>query len=519
MTVVVTGWRAAPLLTRCLESLAAMDEPPSFEVIVSLNDPTPSLLSELASSVSGATILISEANRGFGGACNAAAKLARGRYLALLNDDATAGPSWLGELVATADSDPGIGAVAGALYGHDGSLVEAGSFLWSDGWPTPAGDGDGDLPYRYDWCRRVDFASAASLLIRRSVWDDLGGFDERYYPAYFEDADLCLRVATHGQRVVVAPTSRAYHVRSASSGDTYSAFLSSRNHEVFARRWSGLLAERPQRAGEAVGDQEEALWVAMGKPHRVLVVVADPPDSSSGAVTGDLRDLLFRLASQSRCFLTLYAPRIDRVERERLTRRGIRFIDSGLSGFLANPKVSFDTVLTYGGRPSERLTSVLREGRAQAYMCSQAGQLSDRLEALLRSLESQAAALSGPPGPSGPPGLAGGSGPAVSARPLDSPDVAPDDLAPDGREHAEALPDPDPEETIRYMRAEREVREAYFDWMIQKYRSRISTIVADRLAAHAQRVPAAWSLSKQYLRPLMRRVLARGHPTPGDRSA
>ena len=104
-------------------------------------------------------------------------------------------------------------AMAGSTFLHpDGSLQEAGSILWSDGSASAAGDGFPDGFMRFE--RRVDYCSGGSLLLRRDVWEALGGFDDRYYPAYFEDVDLALRASDAGWEVWYQPLSVVRHARS-----------------------------------------------------------------------------------------------------------------------------------------------------------------------------------------------------------------------------------------------------------------------------------------------------------------
>ena len=107
--------------------------------------------------------------------------------------------------------------------------------------------GDGDDPERlcYRFRRVVDYGAAACMLIRRATFEALGGFDERYAPAYYEDADLCLRLADRGLSVVYEPRATITHIRFGSSGAGTAVELSERNHARFVERWSTQLTGRP----------------------------------------------------------------------------------------------------------------------------------------------------------------------------------------------------------------------------------------------------------------------------------
>ena len=156
----------------------------------------------------------------------------------LLNDDTIVDRYWLEALVETAEARPTISAVGSLFLNVDGTLQESGSLLFADGSTTAvSGNGTG-VAHRYDWARRVDYCSAASLLVRKTTWDRLGGFDEIYYPAYFEDVDLCLRIQEIGHEVWLQPLSRVRHIQSASIDAPYKIFLTLRNRKQFVKRWS-----------------------------------------------------------------------------------------------------------------------------------------------------------------------------------------------------------------------------------------------------------------------------------------
>jgi GT2 family glycosyltransferase len=210
LSVVMVAHGAWALTQRALAALAAHTEPP-FEVIIVDNaspDETPARLSEL----SHLRVILNSENRGFGPATNQGAEHARGERLLLLNTDTFVRPGWLEPLLATLDETT-VGAVVPRYLYPDGRLQEAGVLLAQDG--TVHVYGDRDDPHRLCYCfrRAVDSGSAACMLLRRTTFDALGGFDERYAPAYYEDADFCLRLAQQGLAVVYEPRSTVTHVR------------------------------------------------------------------------------------------------------------------------------------------------------------------------------------------------------------------------------------------------------------------------------------------------------------------
>jgi GT2 family glycosyltransferase len=336
-SIMVIGLRDAPMLTACLDSIAQNVAEVAYEVIVILNDPTPDLSAAIEHGVTGARVFPFRANLGFGGAINYAAQQARGQYLVLLNDDAMVTRGWLESLVGTEQRRARCG-IVGSTYLHpDGTLQEAGALIWSDG--TTSAVGEGAAPDHMGFERRVDYISGGSLLISKAVWDELGGFDGAYYPAYFEDVDFCLRAAEVGWEVWYQPNSIVHHVRSASTGELFRNFLFARARETFVNRWSELLETR-----EPPGTHERALWKAMGSPTRVLVIDDQLPDPSRGSGFGRMYDTVSTLEREPDLHVTFFARTEDGPSRSSFSLRGVRVI-ANLEEHLATEGVSFDVVV------------------------------------------------------------------------------------------------------------------------------------------------------------------------------
>jgi GT2 family glycosyltransferase len=258
------------LVERCLNSLRSCSANASaLEIVVVANGTSPAGLRALETHQD-IVLVRSKANLGFAGGNNLAAEIARGDFLLFLNDDSTVESSCIEKLVVTTDGDPSIGAVGCRILNADGSLQEAGAVLWSDGSTTHAGRGLPPGTNAYCDTRDVDYASANGILIRRAAWDAVGGFDEGYYPAYYEDVDLCMMMRRHGYRVVYEPRARLRHLESQSTSGWYRAFLMERNRKRFVAKWGPDLegfTKRPKGNGAAL---ERAISRAGGTPpHRV----------------------------------------------------------------------------------------------------------------------------------------------------------------------------------------------------------------------------------------------------------
>lgn len=212
VSIIIPVYNQWALTERCLYSIvkSLWNSDHRLEIIVADDGSTDQ--TRLAASAFPAVAFVrGEANRGFLRNCNAAAAQARGRYLLLLNNDTVVFPGWLDHLLATLQADDSIAIAGSKLLYPDGSIQEAGSSLFRDGKALNIGRGFGRYDPRVDFEREVDYISGASILVRRSFWDSMGGFDERYVPAYCEDSDLAMSARQQGFRVVYQPMSEVIH--------------------------------------------------------------------------------------------------------------------------------------------------------------------------------------------------------------------------------------------------------------------------------------------------------------------
>lgn len=227
----------------CLLSILDNTHNIPYEVIVaddcSLDDTRH--LSELAP---GVRCIVNVENLGFVRNCNRASRTARGKYLVMLNNDTQTQPGWLTLLVQQVENDPNIGIVGPMLLYPNGQLQEAGGIIWRDGGGWNYGRLDYPERPEYNYLKDVDYISGACILIRKSLWDEIGGFDERFAPAYYEDTDLAFEVRRLGYRVVYQPLSRVVHLEGISHGTNPSQGIKSNqtaNKIAFREKWGPVL--------------------------------------------------------------------------------------------------------------------------------------------------------------------------------------------------------------------------------------------------------------------------------------
>jgi len=194
-------------------------------------------------------VLRNQRNVGFVESCNAGAAAATGNILVFLNDDTLPLPQWLTALLATFRRYPDAGAVGGKLIFPDGRLQEAGGVVFCDGSGANFGkwdlDSDNSL---YSYVREVDYCSGALLATPLRMFEEIGGFDRRYSPAYYEDTDYCFAIREKGYGVYFQPECRVIHCEGATAGTdetTGAKRYQVINRAKFVQKWALALKGQP----------------------------------------------------------------------------------------------------------------------------------------------------------------------------------------------------------------------------------------------------------------------------------
>jgi len=335
------------MLRRCLASLRRDRDPDiAVEIIVLLNGTHPTQQGVLsAEDVRDVVILRCDTNIGFAAGCNLAAQEARGSALILLNDDVEVEAGWLRALVTTLVEEPEAGAVGSRIVLPSGLLQEAGSVIWSDGSTFGVGRGLPASGNAYRYRRIVDYCSACALLVQRDVWDALGGFDENYVLAYYEDADLCLRIKEElGRTVIYEPSAVVIHHEHASSSPETLAFLFKENRERFCEKWVDQLRERELPGPFQPARVQQAVMRARGLPARVLVVDDRVPDMRIGGGGGRMFLAIRELAASG--YAVTVAP-FDTHTGDPLPlgRLGIEVTHENLECHLSRPEIVYEAVI------------------------------------------------------------------------------------------------------------------------------------------------------------------------------
>ena len=217
VSVVIPVYNQIHYTYACLKSILEYTRDVPYEIIIA-DDVSTDATAELSKFAENLIISRNETNQGFLKNCNQAAKKARGKYIMFLNNDTQVTAGWLSALVNLIESDRTIGMVGSKLVYPDGRLQEAGGIIWRDGSGWNYGRLDDPDKAEYNYVKDVDYISGAAILLPRSLWESIGGFDERFAPAYCEDSDLAFEVRKAGYRVVYQPLSKVIHFEGVSNG-------------------------------------------------------------------------------------------------------------------------------------------------------------------------------------------------------------------------------------------------------------------------------------------------------------
>ena len=221
LSLVIVNHNTRELLQDCLQSLQRGNDGISFEVTVVDNGSSDGSPEMVVARYPDAILIRNETNEGFAKPNNQGLRIARGRYLMLLNSDTTVRPRALERLVSFMDEHPEVGACGPRLLYPDGRLQPScRSFpsLWRHFCDMTGLEtffphsvfGNFETRFDYEHDEQVDQPMGAALLVRREAIQDVGYLDERLR-IYYNDADWCLRIRQAGWRIGFVHDSEIIH--------------------------------------------------------------------------------------------------------------------------------------------------------------------------------------------------------------------------------------------------------------------------------------------------------------------
>lgn len=255
LSVIIVSWNCRDVLMNCLRSLPGGAGSIAIETIVVDNHSADGSAEAVSREFSDVALIANESNRGFAAANNQAIAIARGRHVLLLNPDTVVEDGALATLAAELDADESIGALGPTLLGANGANQPSVRVL-----PSFRAFCDRYTPLRalkvfrrayerykvrqFDYSAPADVASlvGAAIAIPRRVLAEVGLLDERFF-LYFEETDLCRRIAEAGYRVRYTPAARITHIGNVSAAESTPGLLYRRSMFQYLAKHGGRQAQ------------------------------------------------------------------------------------------------------------------------------------------------------------------------------------------------------------------------------------------------------------------------------------
>jgi len=282
VSLIIPTRNGLKLLRQCIDSIVEKTEYPNYEIIIIDNNSDDEDTLKYLDAVSDKDrIRVIRDTRPFNYSAlnNGAVLEAKGEFVGLINNDIEViSANWLGEMISIA-SQPGVGAVGARLWYPDDTLQHGGVILGIGGVAGHSHKGlsRGAPGYfgRAQLIQTLSAVTAACLIIRKDIFQEVGGLDEENLKVAFNDVDFCIRVREAGYRNVWTPYAELYHHESASRGeeDTPEKQLRFTSEVNFIQqRWGKVLQEDPAYSPNLTVERED---FSLGWPPRVKANVAE----------------------------------------------------------------------------------------------------------------------------------------------------------------------------------------------------------------------------------------------------
>ncbi len=241
ISIVIPVYNNFELTKNCIDSINNAELKTGYEIIVADDGSTDETLN-LEKYYNNVRLIKTPENMGFLLNVKNAVQHAKGSYIFLMNNDMIAKQGFLDYLYNTINNNRQIGVVGAMMLNEDETIQEVGGTVYINGSSecNYAGQEQIDTSELYD----ADYCSGCGIMFSKEDWDKLGGFDERFVPAYYEDTDLCFQIKyILGKKVVCQPKAQIYHFHSKTYNEKASAIID-KNRAKFLEKWKDKLYKK-----------------------------------------------------------------------------------------------------------------------------------------------------------------------------------------------------------------------------------------------------------------------------------
>lgn len=347
ISIIIPTFDQVGLLKRNLDAIRAKTTYTNYEIIIVTNNlDEQSPMRKFLSTANDCTVCVFDREYSFSSVNNFASSKTSGEFLLFLNDDVEiVSSNWL-EWLLKLGLDEHVGAVSGKVLFSDSRLQEAGCIVFNDGNMWNYGRGSDIAEPQFNYVRDIDYGSGCCLLVRKNVFDAVGGFDESYRPAYVEDVDLCFQIKKAGLRVLYQPACMVIHHEGKTQGTSTNQGIKSyqvTNISKFYKKWGSWISDN--HTGNT-GDIQTARDRKRGL--RILYIdhYIPEPDKDSGSMrTFGMLGILASLESK----ITFWPDNLERTEPycTELQQKGIEVIygPHDMKEFLSERNDMYDIVI------------------------------------------------------------------------------------------------------------------------------------------------------------------------------
>lgn len=277
VSIVIPVYNQFKFTYACLYSILNHTKNIDYEIIIA-DDCSTDKTKKISEFVENIKIIRTTNNLGFLKNCNNAIMQAKGEYICLLNNDTQVQPQWLDWMLDLFKNEKNVGIVGSKMLYAQNKLQEAGTLIYKDLYFQ--GRLDAPTKSMYSYVKEVDYVPGCCVLTPKKLFDEIGGFDEIYAPAYNEDPDYCYQLKKRGYKVLYQPKSIILHYEGVSYGKSRMERIE-KNRDIFNKRWAEELSKK------TTFEEIKVPFTEKMRPKTILVIDDKLPeyDQHAGAKT------------------------------------------------------------------------------------------------------------------------------------------------------------------------------------------------------------------------------------------